>query len=227
MPDPAFSPRVVAVFDLDGTVSRCDTYVRFLLHVLRRRPRRWLRALWLPLALAVPKLGWRDNTWLKRTFLGSIAGGLVRHELDGLIIPFVDHLMQGHIRPGALAALLKHRSAGHRLVLATASLDFYAVPLAARLGMDDVVCTGSVWLNERLTDTLAPANCYAEEKLARLVSLLSRSDERVHVHAYSDHYSDRALLDWADTAIGVNPDARLRAHCRRMGYPVVDWETTE
>jgi len=34
----------IAVFDLDGTITRSDTYLAFLIHTLRRPPRRAAQA---------------------------------------------------------------------------------------------------------------------------------------------------------------------------------------
>jgi phosphatidylglycerophosphatase C len=214
----------VAVFDLDGTITRVDTYVHFLLAVVRRHPLRALRGLWLPLAVGVHRAGWRDNAWLKCVFLASIAGGLKRECVDVIVESFVKRFIDKHIRPGAKAALKRHRAAGHRIVLATASLDFYVSGLARELGVDEIVCTGSVWTADSLVAELRPRNCYGEEKLRRLVELLGEGVQRPYVYAYTDHYSDRALLDWANEGIAVNPDARLRKYCGRRGYRVVDWE---
>jgi HAD superfamily hydrolase (TIGR01490 family) len=219
--------RRVAVFDLDGTITRVDTYVHFLLAVMRHHPTKALLGSWLPLAAAAHRLGWRDNAWLKRAFLGTIIGGMRRQQLEAIVEPFVEGIVQRHVRAGARAALRDHRAAGDRVVLATASLDFYVVSLARRLGADEIVCTESVWSGERLTDGLGRGNCYGEEKLRRLIALLGATESRPYVYAYADHYSDRALLDWADKGIAVNPDPLLREYCRVKGYPVVDWERGE
>lgn len=214
----------VAVFDLDGTITRVDTYVQFLLAVMQRHPLRAVRASWLPVAVGAHKLGLRDNAWLKRVFLASIAGGMRRKSLDVIVQPFVKNLMERHIRPGARAALERHRAAGHRLVIATASFDFYVTDLARQLGVRDIVCTGSVWAAECLVPELRPGNCYGQEKLRRVIELLGNEGRRPYIYAYTDHHSDRALLDWADEGIAVNPDTRLREHCSRRGYSVPDWE---
>lgn len=219
--------RRVAVFDLDGTIMRVDTYVYFLLAVMRGHPTRALRAFWLPLAVAVHKLGWRDNTWLKRAFLRSILGGMGRQQLEAMAQPVVERLVERYVRVGARAALKRHYDAGDRVVVATASFDFYVTGLAKRLGVDEVVCTESVWSGDRLTDGLGRGNCYGGEKLRRLIDLLGGKDGRPYVYVYTDHDSDRPLLDWADRGVAVNPGPRLREYCRVKGYPVVDWERSD
>jgi len=60
-------PEHVAVFDLDGTITRVDTYVHFLFAVMRRYPLRVLRGAWLPLALVIHKSRLKDNScWQQR-----------------------------------------------------------------------------------------------------------------------------------------------------------------
>ena len=41
--------------------------------------------------------------------------------------------------------------------------------------------------------------------------------------AYSDSINDRFLLEYADHAIAVNPDARLQALAEEQGWDVQDW----
>jgi len=39
---------------------------------------------------------------------------------------------------------------------------------------------------------------------------------------YSDSASDLPLLEWADEAVAVRPDARLRAHAELRGWRIID-----
>jgi len=151
-------------------------------------------------------------------------GGMRRNALQEIADSFVNDLLARHIRPGALNALRYHLAAGHRVLLASASLDFYVVTLAMKLGVNETVCTGSVWIGDRLASALRPRNCYGEEKLRRVAALLGNSPNRPYVYAYTDHHSDIGLLDWANHGVAVNPDPRLRAHCELRGLPIVDWD---
>ena len=40
---------------------------------------------------------------------------------------------------------------------------------------------------------------------------------------YSDSYNDLPMLERVGRAIAINPDARLRRHARRRGWPVIEW----
>ncbi|MGH8605090.1 MAG: HAD-IB family phosphatase, partial [Gammaproteobacteria bacterium] len=156
-----------------------------MLTVMWRRPLRAVRAFWLPLAVVVNACGLRDNSWLKCVFLGSVLGGLKRENLESIVQHFVDRMLRHQIRPGARAAIKWHREAGHRIVLATASFDFYVNALAKQLDVDDVVCTESVWCDNRLTSNLRSRNCYGEEKLRRLILLLCKKKDRPYIYTYT------------------------------------------
>ena len=77
----ATSPGAFVLFDLDGTITRRDTYLAYLLGFLARHPERLLRAAPLSLAALRYLIGERDNTWLKTTFLRAILGSIPRRLL--------------------------------------------------------------------------------------------------------------------------------------------------
>jgi phosphatidylglycerophosphatase C len=137
--------RTVALFDLDGTITRRDTYLAYLLGFLLRHPGRLWRAAPLPFAVLRHFAGQRDNTWLKVTFLRAILSGVPRPVLEAWTEAFLDRILAKGLRPGSLRAIERHRAAGHRLVMVTASLDFYAEPLSRRLGFDAVLCTRAAY----------------------------------------------------------------------------------
>jgi haloacid dehalogenase-like hydrolase len=122
----------VALFDLDGTITRRGTYISYLLGFLARHPERWPRAAPLPLAVVCHLACWRDITWLKTTLLRAVLGGVPRSRLESWTDSFLDRVLSVGLRAGALKAIERYRGAGHRVVLVTASLNFYAESLGRR-----------------------------------------------------------------------------------------------
>ncbi len=211
----------LAVFDLDSTLTRKDTYLDFLLRFLMSHPQRLPRTAGLPLDVIRFKLGQRNNSWLKQRFLQAVLGGVCRWELDTFSRRFVDRLWRRGMRQSVLERLAQHREAGDRLILVTASFDFYVRLLSEKLGIHEVVATGAEWRDDRLSGKLAGQNCYGAEKLRRLDILLGEQRDSYHVTAYSDHHSDTELLAWADTAVAVAPTGRLAATARRRGWEIL------
>lgn len=214
----------VAVFDLDGTLVGIDTYVAYLLGFLKLHPTRWGRTLPLPGAVAMHLARWRDNTWLKVTFLKSILGGLSRCTLAEWSEMFAERLLTREIRGDGLRAIEQRRAAGDRLLLATASLDLYVAPLAERLGFDDVICTRVMWDEaERISGGLDGGNCYGAEKLTRVLHWLAATGIDGPMWVFTDHHSDLPLLRRADWPVAVCPTPPLQAVAIKSSIPIEDW----
>ena len=219
--------RNVAIFDLDGTITRRDTYTALLLRALRHRPARLVPALALPLATAVHLAGLRDNAWLKARFLAAILGGIGRDELQGLTGPFLADLLKHGLRTRARAVIDAHRVAGDYLLLATASFDFYCLEIGRTLGFDAVVCTESQWRDERLVPVLATGNCHGLVKQRRVQELLASLPANLpgpaRLTVYSDSHADLPILGMAHEPVAVNPTRRLAAVAAVRRYRVEDW----
>ena len=213
---------VPAVFDLDKTVTRRDTWLAFLFFALLRNPARLMRAAWLPFAVAAHLAGFRSNAWLKEKFLAAVFGGNSRACMEELAARFTQKLLSTGIRVDAATALAAHKKQGHYLVCATASFDIYVVPLAQQLGFDAVVCTEAGWdARSCLSGKIEGENCYGQAKFARVAALFPKNGRSVT--AYSDHHTDLPLLMWADEAYAVNPTQRLREAAAERGIAVLSW----
>lgn len=221
------SPEIV-VFDLDGTLSRRDTYVAYLGGYLWRNPRRIWRTLHLPLAILVQMLGLRDRKWLKEAFLAAVLGGAERPKIETWTERFTDMLLKNGLRPGAVFELQRHRLKGSRRVLATAGLDIYANKIGEALGFDDVICTRVAWRKDgKLAGTLEGPNCRGVEKLRQVKQLLQAHNRACVDVAYSDSHADLPLLQFAKTGVAVNSTMRLTAIARRSGLRTVDWNRNQ
>lgn len=219
--------RRVAVFDLDGTITRSDTYLAFLLGFLRTHPQRLVRCVLLPAVLALYALKLRDNSFVKQQFLAAVFGGLSRADMDRAAAIFVERIMATQVRPLALERIRAHRQAGDRVILATASFDVYVDLLAQRLGVDEVVSSRMGWTDDdRVSGHLDGANCYGPEKLRRLTAFLGQRPTATVV-AYSDSHADLPLLQWADEPHAINPTEKLAAIAAQTAMTVLDWDAPD
>jgi phosphoserine phosphatase len=123
-------------------------------------------------------------------------------------------------------------TAGRRLVLATASNEYYVAAIASLLGMDDVIATASRWEDDRLHHRLGGDNCYGEVKRVLVEAFLER--ERLAgapIYFYSDHHSDAPVFALAEetggAAIATNASPKLRALAQLRGWQIVDWGPPE
>lgn len=214
----------LALFDLDGTITRRDTYLAYLLGYLLRHPGRLLRAIPLSWAVALHFAGRRDNTWLKTTFLRAILGGVERASLQHWTEAFLDRTLRYGLRSRAREAIERHRAAGDRLLLVTASLDFYAEPLAERLGFDATICTRAAIDDAgRLTGALDGANCFGIDKLRCVERYRREHAPDAVLTFYTDHAADLPLIRYVDRAVLVNPTRRARRATAGCDITIEDW----
>lgn len=214
--------RVLALFDLDGTLTRHDTLLPYLTGFLRHYPGGARR---LPRALAVLAryaAGSADRGELKSAWIRALMGGCSRAQVEGWNQRFVPRLIRCGLFGDARAAIETHRSAGDLLVLLSASPDLY-VPLIARaLGFAQSLCTGVEWQGDRLEGSLTTPNRRGAEK-ARCVEALRVLHPQLPIVAYANAASDLRHLALADRATLVNGSWRARQAAARAGIACARW----
>jgi phosphatidylglycerophosphatase C len=207
-PEAAAPGSALAVFDLDGTITRRDTLLPFLLECLWRRPWRLPRLLW-----AVPMLcGYlihRDRGRFKGGLIHATLGGLSRDYLEHCVAQFVPRVLHEGLYAEALRAIEAHRRSGDRLVLMSASTDLYVPLIGHALGFAQTLCTQVRWRADgRLDGRLATANCQGAEKRRCLEALIAR-ERPARVYAYGNSRDDLLHMRLAQHGIFVNGSAQL------------------
>jgi HAD superfamily hydrolase (TIGR01490 family) len=188
---------VVAAFDFDGTLTRRDTLLPFLISALGA-PAVARHALVLAPVLAGYALGLTENGIAKQKVFVRCFSGMGVAELERQAARFVEQTLPGLIRMEAMRRLEWHKKRGHRCVVISASLELYVQPWARNAGFDDVIATRLETGDDgRVTGRLSGKNCYGPEKVTRLESLLG-ARERYTLYAYGDSAGDHALLACSD-----------------------------
>lgn len=203
------TPGAVAAFDLDGTLTRRDTLLPFLLRAFgAERTGRAVLASSLLLAQAVIR-GETHRDASKAAVLHRLLAGQDLARLASLAETFADDVVARRLRRGMHERVEWHRAQGHGLVIVSASPELYVAPIGRRLGFDAVLATRlEVGDDGRLTGRLLGANCRGREKVARLREWMG--GEPVIAYAYGDSSGDREMLAVATTGIRVG-ERRLRA----------------
>lgn len=214
--------RPVAVFDLDVTLTRYDTYLPFMAGYLHRHPRRALGLPQLPLRL-LAFWNWGDRDWVKASFLKSAVGGEPRKRVEAWAEDFAAQIHRRALRPSGLQRLRWHQERGDRVIIASASFDVYVNEVARLLNVDEVLATRMQWNGSDRVAGIAGRNCRDIEKLARVRALLGRGCDGSGVTAYSDSHADLPLLSWAETGVAVCPSRRLTHQVGGLGLEVQHW----
>src|SRR5579883_1256618 len=127
----------IALFDLDGTITRQDTLLPYLVGFALRHPRRWPHLWRIVPALLEYLLRGADRGRLKSRMIRAVMGGEPRATIEVWTERFVQRITQrAALHPQALLAIEAHRNAGDRLVLLSASPDLYVPRIGAALGFE-------------------------------------------------------------------------------------------
>ena len=221
---------LLAIYDMDRTVTRRATYTPFLVHAaLRLAPWRLLLLPIVALTMLAYVLKLVGRGRLKEINYRLLVGaGVAPERLEPVVESFAERQVATNILPGARAAIAADKTAGRRLVLATASYRLYAAAIARRLGFDDVIATETgLDANGRITARIDGENCYGLAKRDMILAWLQREGlarEAIHIRFYSDHVSDAPSHRLADEPVAANAHRRLARLAEAEGWEVVDWE---
>lgn len=218
---------LLAIYDMDETITRRPTFLPWIWYwATRHAP--WRLPLLLLLALSLLLFVARvwDRARLKafgqRLLMGRPSRAAVARAAEG----FAALTFANNVHADALASIAADRAEGRRLVMATASFDFYVAAIARRAGIDDVLATLGRWDADRLHPGVDGENCYDLAKLARVQAFMAAKGidrAAAHVRFYSDHLSDIPSFDWADEAVAVNPSPPFAAIAHKRGWRVARW----
>ena len=216
----------LALFDLDGTLLAGDTDVLWCAFLVEHG------------VLDRETFGAANREVAERYARGAITpdefAGFYAGTLAGrspaawapLRERFVATAIASRIGTASHALVARHRRAGDRVVLTTATNRFLVEPIAALLGIDALIATeleldGNGEFSGR---TSGIVNMRAG-KVARLRAWLAAHDENASVLAdaifYSDSINDLPLLETVGTAVVVDPDPRLGEEAERRGWPTI------
>lgn len=223
-----------AIFDLDYTLLPYDTLLLLSNRTIKRQPWRLFYLLvFLPAApLALLRL--IGSRGIKRLFL-SFLFRMRAEEVRKLAEEFAAELVP-LVHPELIREIERHKREGRRLVLTTASCDFYVEPLGRLLGFDEIRSTpmevsprmpliakipgrnnkGKVKV-ENMADLFGP------ETAARIRASTEHSWLRIpNSHSYSDSPADFPILRLAEKATLIDPVSRaLIEEGRKTGWTVL------
>lgn len=220
----------LAIYDMDRTITVTGTYTGFLIHIaLALSPWRLIFVPLIPFVMLAYVLKGIDRRRLKEINQTLMIGHRVsRARLMPHVESYARKVIDGNVRPGALAQIAADRADGCRLVLATASYRLYVEPIARLLGFDAVIATDHLAQDlDYVRAKIAGENCYDEGKLRMIEAWMAGEGiarGNAHIRAYSDHVSDAPMLAFADLPHAANPHRPLAKLARERGWPRVDWD---
>lgn len=139
---------------------------------------------------------------------------------------FMQEIIEPAIRPQALALIDRHRRAGDRLMVITATNEFITRPVVQRLGVEEIIAVElerdpNGWYSGEIKGIAS----MREGKVQRLQAWLHAQGldwDRIEVTFYSDSINDLPLLSRVQHPVATNPDARLREQARIHDWPILE-----
>ncbi|UTW08559.1 HAD family hydrolase [Pseudomonas benzenivorans] len=214
----------LAIFDLDDTLIDGDC-----------------ASLW---SAEMAKLGWvdgdsflaRDRELMALYAEGKLAMedymafslaplvGRSAEEVAYVVEPFVEEVIEPLLYSDATRCLARHRAAGERILVISASAHFLVSAIAARLGIDEVLAIELEQRHGGYSGRTQGVLTYREGKVTRLQRWLEQQGESLDgAYFYSDSRNDLPLLQRVSLPHAVNPDPVLRAHAEQAGWPILNW----
>ncbi|MBM3877015.1 MAG: HAD-IB family hydrolase [Verrucomicrobia bacterium] len=184
---------VVAVFDFDGTITWADSFIPFLREACGFG-KFWSGVVVLSPVTVAHLLGLVSNSRAKEVFIRFFLGGWTHEQLEAVAAKFATGpRLANMVNPLAMDRLAWHLREGHRVVLLSASPEFYLRHWAAGQGIATTLGTRLEFAAGQATGRMSGLNCHGREKVSRLEAELGPLD-RFEIHAYGDSRADLHLL---------------------------------
>ena len=165
-----------------------------------------------------------------REFLDFQLKPLARHDratLDAWHREFMERKIEPIMTQAARELVDRH--AGDLRAIVTATNSFVTAPIARAFGIEHLVATEPEHRNGEFTGGVTGTPCFREGKIERVEAWLASRGETLASFErswfYSDSLNDLPLLQRVSDPVAVDPDATLRAHAERAGWPVLRLHT--
>ena len=227
--DTPADPTSAAFFDVDNTVMQGASIFHLARGLHRRKfftTREILGAAWKQAYFRI--VGVEDPEHVadaRNSALSFIAGHTVK-ELEELGEEIFDEAMAHRIWPGTRALAQLHLDQGQRVWLVTAAPIEIASIIARRLGLTGALGTVSEHVDGVYTGRLVGDLLHGPAKGEAVKALAAREGlDLARCSAYSDSYNDLPMLSLVGDPCAINPDAKLRAKAKEMGWRVRDYRS--
>lgn len=211
----------ISAFDLDRTLFRENSSFCFGIYLYRQK-RIPLRSLIFILTCNLRfTLGMLSIQRLHQKAFDHLFRGKALTLVNKWAADFVESNFEHLIYHPACEKLRLAQRSGHMTAILSSSPAFLVEPIAKRFGV-------SVWQSTEYAVDEDQNFCrisklvLGEDKARFIAGLLQQQGLCKHdVTAYSDSHHDLPFLEAAGTAVGVNPDRKLRSVCLNKNWTII------
>jgi len=205
-----------ALFDLDGTVTRGDSILPMIRYAIKAKFARKTQLPAIMLAFLGYSLHMLNDTRAKEMGIAFFRGKTGKQVQD-FAEAFCRDVLIKRIYPSAREEIKARREEGLRVLLVTASPDFYLQPLIRELALDGIIGTRADISPESVyTGRIAGLNCRYMEKPLRIAEYLAARGydlDAENSYAYGDSGHDWPMMSLTKHPVAVNAKKTLLHHC--------------
>ena len=214
-----------AFYDVDGTLIKINIVHAFAYYASRHASLAQSAKSTLKTAVSIP-LFWAADKLSRKYFNEIFYRSYAGQGEDRLVVlaeELFEDVIKPNIYPRAKDLIEESRRAGCRQVLLSGALDFTMKPLARYLGVDDLIANRLEFVDNYATGKLKKPFVAGATKADIMRSYAKEHGiDLAESWAYSDSFSDYAMLAVVGHPTACNPDIRLRSMARSYDWPVLD-----
>lgn len=214
-----------AFYDVDGTLVRANVVHAFAYYAMNQPTLTGSVVKTVATAASLPLFFAADK--LSRKVFNELFYRFYRGESEDRLVVLAEEMFEDVLKPslypGAKDLIEESRRAGCKQVLVSGGLDFVIRPLSRHLGMDDFIANRLEFSKGYATGSIEKPLVAGATKAQIIRDYAQRHGiDLGRSWAYSDSYSDYAMLAVVGRPTAVNPDWRLRAVARSYDWPVIN-----
>ena len=149
--------------------------------------------------------------------------GKTQDEINEIILPFVNTIIEPMINIFALKLIHDHHDKGHIILLASATNELIVKPIAQRLDIKNVIGTRVKFEDKKCSGEFIPPSALGAGKLKLVENWMQahQYDSFSGVTFYSDSINDLPLMEVVEFPKAVNPDIKLESISNKRGWEVI------
>ncbi len=185
----------ISLFDFDGTITKDDSLIKFILFAAGNVKFIFGIALLSPMLVAY-KLKFIPNYKAKQYMLSYFFKGMSEEKFMRIANEYSLNHIDTILRPKAMEKIVWHKEQGHKIVVVSASMECWLKPWCDKNELE-LIATKLEITNNKLTGKFASKNCYGPEKVNRIREIYNLKDYE-RIYAYGDSKGDMEMLGIAD-----------------------------
>jgi phosphatidylglycerophosphatase C len=198
---------IVAYFDFDGTLTKYDTLLPFVIYVVGYR--KFIMKLHLLVPILI--LYWCkiiNNEIAKQSMLRTLLKNYSKQFIENKAQEFAKNKLCKWLNPFVLSRMNYHKEHNHKIIIVSANLATYLRYWASAHKLDGVIATEIEFVNNVCSGNLSSPNCYGAEKIMRIKQYLSDNNINFdYSYGYGNSHGDYQLLLYVNEAYWINKNS--------------------